>query len=148
MSPQSLVYNQTWRWNHYKSCEDYWSARKYLYQTEFATEVEENYQEEVCKFCLEERIFVKNGRSQDFSEISVKTENLTPWNEDPEIEKIKELQKQEEKEEMRKIEEECLQKYAYDGVVECAELALELQYLVGREFIDNENGGLYEVYDL
>jgi hypothetical protein len=43
------------------------------------------------------------------------------------------------------LEEDCYEKYAYDGVIQCEELAVELQHLVGLKFVDPENKGLYEV---
>jgi hypothetical protein len=43
------------------------------------------------------------------------------------------------------LEAECFEKYAYDGVIQCEELAVDLQYMVGQKFVDTDNGGLYEV---
>ena len=45
----------------------------------------------------------------------------------------------------RKEREEAVEIYAYDNVLQCEELAEELQFLVGRKFVDDENGHLYEV---
>ena len=48
----------------------------------------------------------------------------------------------------RKIEEEYTKKYSYDRVIQCPKLANELQYLIGRKFVDPENDGLYNVYSV
>lgn len=44
-----------------------------------------------------------------------------------------------------KQDERRLDRYVFDGVLQCHELAEELQYLVGKKYIDDENGVLYQV---
>ena len=45
----------------------------------------------------------------------------------------------------RKLTEEQQDRYVFDNVFQCPELAEDLQYLVGRRYVDDENGVLYQV---
>jgi hypothetical protein len=78
------------------------------------------------------------------------TEPIAPLNEemDPELEKIQTLQRKKEIKEMQRIQEEFLKKYSYNGVIQSPQLASDLQYLVGKKFIDSENEGLYDVTEI
>lgn len=64
---------------------------------------------------------------------------------DLEDERLRKKLAEQHAEDLRRVEAEYLRKYSYDGVIQCPELAEEMQYLVGRKFIDTENNGLYEV---
>lgn len=46
---------------------------------------------------------------------------------------------------VEQMEDLELEKYAFDNVIQSEELAEQLQYLVGRKFIDDENGKLYVI---
>ena len=49
---------------------------------------------------------------------------------------------------VKTLTEEQQDRYVFDNVFQCPELAEELQYLVGRRYIDDENGVLYQVSEV
>ena len=46
---------------------------------------------------------------------------------------------------LRYLETDALEKYSYENLVQCQSLADELQYLVGRKYIDDDNFQKYEI---
>ena len=127
--------------------ENYWRARQHLLSENHRSQTEgarvQDCQKRV-RFDIDVEVitFKKNSTlSQDVKSLQTINEEI----EHPEERNLRLKLADQNREDMRKVEEEYMKKYAYDGVIQCPELAEEMQFLVGRKFIDSDNNGLYEV---
>jgi hypothetical protein len=129
----------------------YWAARKHMLDAESLERLEEwlGTQRPKVRFNPEVEVRVFKGTEKTTAVRPPAKSPLQPSAKSPKISALERQEQLANQEAVRirelELEMECFEKYAYDGVIQCEELASELQYLVGRVFVDPDNGGRYEV---